>query len=144
MQNIVLLSIGGNSIIEPNQKGTYSEQVENLRVICKEAVVPLLKFNYRLLLTFGKGPEIRNTLIQEESAGDRVPIMPFDVAVFLIPAFLRLIRSQNPLTVLIAYLIRQKPLGWLFGGHRSPALQNCLLQITQDSYTVNPKSIQRR
>jgi carbamate kinase len=81
LEKLIVLAIGGNSIIRHTQKGTYSEQANNITSICKEVVIPILKMGYRIVLVFGKGPGIRNMLIQEDAASGRIPRMPFDTLV---------------------------------------------------------------
>lgn len=75
MMNTLLVALGGNAILRPGQKGTYEEQLENVRV-CSERLVELYQCGYRLVITHGNGPQVGNLLIQNQCAKSQIPIQP--------------------------------------------------------------------
>lgn len=70
----IIIALGGNALIQKNQKGTAEEQLANL-VAPMKAVVGLLD-KYNVIITHGNGPQVGNILLQQESC-DEVPKMPF-------------------------------------------------------------------
>jgi len=74
---LVVIALGGNAILQPGQRGTAEEQLENVRATCRQ-IVTLLEEGYRVVLTHGNGPQVGNIIIQNQ-ATDEVPAMPMDV-----------------------------------------------------------------
>lgn len=70
----IIIALGGNALIQKNQKGTAEEQLANL-VAPMRAVVGLLD-KYNVIITHGNGPQVGNILLQQESCNE-VPKMPF-------------------------------------------------------------------
>lgn len=70
----IIIALGGNALIQKNQKGTAEEQFANL-VAPMRAVVGLLD-KYHVIITHGNGPQVGNILLQQESCSE-VPKMPF-------------------------------------------------------------------
>lgn len=70
----IIIALGGNALIQKNQKGTAEEQLDNL-VAPMRAVVGLLD-KYNVIITHGNGPQVGNILLQQESCSE-VPKMPF-------------------------------------------------------------------
>ncbi len=73
----IVVALGGNSLIRYGQKGTYGEQLENMRVTCRQ-LARMIKAGHDLVITHGNGPQVGNILLQQE-ATDEVPKMPLDV-----------------------------------------------------------------
>lgn len=74
---IVVVALGGNAILHSKQKGTYKEQVDNVKKAVSE-IVKLIKKGYTIALTHGNGPQVGNLYIQNSLAGEVVPPMPLD------------------------------------------------------------------
>jgi carbamate kinase len=75
---IIVVALGGNAILQAHEKGTYEEQVNNVKKAVAE-IVKLIKDGYRIALTHGNGPQVGNLYIQNSLAGEAVPPMPLDV-----------------------------------------------------------------
>ncbi|MDP6656740.1 MAG: carbamate kinase [Nitrospinaceae bacterium] len=73
---IVLIAFGGNALIQKGQKGTASQQFENLKVPMQQ--VARLSKDYRFVITHGNGPQVGNLLLQQESC-EEVPKMPLEI-----------------------------------------------------------------
>lgn len=104
----VVFALGGNAMLQPHQRGTASEQRENLAVTCAQ-MAEVIRSGRRVVITHGNGPQVGNILIQNCTA-DGVPAMPLDVCGA---------ESQG----MIGYMLQQ-------------ALQNELLNGRTGSYPV--------
>lgn len=74
---IIVVALGGNAILQARDKGTYEEQVSNVKKAVRE-IVNIIKKGYRITLTHGNGPQVGNLYIQNSLAGEVVPPMPLD------------------------------------------------------------------
>lgn len=72
----VVVALGGNALIHPNEMGTAERQIARVN----ETVLhlePLTKA-FTLVLTHGNGPQVGNLLLQQERSKEVVPEMPLD------------------------------------------------------------------
>lgn len=76
----ILVALGGNAILQPGQRGTYEEQLQNVQ-ICSEKLAELVGEGYKLVVTHGNGPQVGNLLIQQERATDLTPSLPLHTCV---------------------------------------------------------------
>ncbi len=74
----ILVSLGGNAILQRGQKGTAEEQAKNLENTAKH-LARLIRRGERIAITHGNGPQVGNILLQNEIAKDTLPSMPLDV-----------------------------------------------------------------
>lgn len=75
MSKRTLVALGGNALLQPGQRGTFEEQLENVHASC-ETLVELVENGHRLLVTHGNGPQVGNLLIQNEAASENIPVQP--------------------------------------------------------------------
>lgn len=75
---ILLIALGGNALIQKGQKGTITEQFDNLRIPIRQ--IASLADDYRIIITHGNGPQVGNLLLQQESC-DAVPRLPLEILV---------------------------------------------------------------
>lgn len=80
MKDTIVIALGGNAIIREGQKGTITEQYENIEESCGY-IADLVEEGYNIIITHGNGPQIGNILLQNEAAKDIVPTAPLDVCV---------------------------------------------------------------
>jgi carbamate kinase len=78
MSKTALIAVGGNSLIRAGEKGTIDEQLANTRRTAA-AIVSLVKFGYRLVITHGNGPQVGAQLLRSERASDQVYGQTLDV-----------------------------------------------------------------
>jgi len=81
MRKRVVIALGGNAILQRGQKGTYEEQMENVRKTAKQIVDIILDNDYEVVITHGNGPQVGALLLQQD-AGEHVhniPAQPMDV-----------------------------------------------------------------
>ncbi len=75
---IILVALGGNSLIRKGQEGTAKQQLENLKLPIRQ--VARLSRDYRIIITHGNGPQVGNLLLQQECC-EKVPKMPLEILV---------------------------------------------------------------
>ncbi len=76
----IVVALGGNAILKPGQKGTYTEQLENVKNTTHQ-IAKMVKEGYEVVITHGNGPQVGAILLQNEG-GEKlfgVPSMPMDV-----------------------------------------------------------------
>ncbi len=71
----IVVALGGNAILQPQQQGTAGQQLENIRKTCVQ-IAQMIEMGHRIILTHGNGPQVGNLLIQNDSASSIVPAMP--------------------------------------------------------------------
>jgi len=75
---ITVLALGGNAILQRNQKGTFLEQYQNVRSTTAQ-VAGLVTKGLRLVVIHGNGPQIGATVIRHERGQSEVPALPLFV-----------------------------------------------------------------
>ncbi len=78
MKKVCVVALGGNAIIRKGERETYNNLLKNIRKTC-EKLVFLVKKKYKLVITFGNGPEIGFLALQNELSKKKVDPMPFDI-----------------------------------------------------------------
>jgi len=73
----IVLALGGNALLDSGQKGSYEEQVRNVRTVAKQ-VMRIIDKGHQLVITHGNGPQVGNIAIQESSTTE-VPENPLHV-----------------------------------------------------------------
>ncbi|MGB4444093.1 MAG: carbamate kinase [Dethiobacteria bacterium] len=78
-QETIVVALGGNAILRPGQRGTYAEQMENVRKTSAQ-LAELILNGKRLVVTHGNGPQV-GRIFQQQENGTRVgiPAMPLFV-----------------------------------------------------------------
>jgi carbamate kinase len=74
----VLVSLGGNAILQHGQKGAIEQQATNVQNTAKH-LAQLIRRGDKIAITHGNGPQVGNILLQNEIAKDTLPSMPLDV-----------------------------------------------------------------
>lgn len=74
----VVVALGGNAILQANQRGTAAEQQANVMATAGQ-IADLIELGWEVVVTHGNGPQVGNILIQNEEAAAVVPAMPLDV-----------------------------------------------------------------
>jgi carbamate kinase len=77
-KEILLVALGGNALIRKGQEGTSEEQFANLKVPLRQ--IAELSKDYRIIITYGNGPQVGNLLLQQECCHD-VPRLPLEILV---------------------------------------------------------------
>ena len=77
-RDILLVALGGNALIREGQVGTIEEQFANLHAPLRQAA--RLAQDYRLLITYGNGPQVGHLLLQQERS-NLEPKLPLELLV---------------------------------------------------------------
>ena len=74
----LVIALGGNALQEAGKPATAEAQ---LKVVTKTAeyLVDILEKGYEVILAHGNGPQVGRIVLQNESASQITPPMPFDV-----------------------------------------------------------------
>jgi len=75
---IILIAVGGNSLIRAGEKGTLAEQFGNAQRTAA-VLAELVGEGCRLVITHGNGPQVGAALLRSENAADQVPGQTLDV-----------------------------------------------------------------
>ncbi|MFC5974743.1 carbamate kinase [Carnobacterium antarcticum] len=73
----VVIALGGNAILRPNQEATFENQLKNVE-ISTDSISNVKKAGHQVIITHGNGPQVGNILRQNEEAKDVVPQLPLD------------------------------------------------------------------
>jgi carbamate kinase len=73
----IVLALGGNALADSDQRGTYDEQVRNVRTVARQ-IMKIIDRGHQLVITHGNGPQVGNIALQE-SATSEVPENPLHV-----------------------------------------------------------------
>lgn len=75
----ILVALGGNAVKQAHEKGTYEEQMNNVRIAAKH-IFEMIKRGHQLVITHGNGPQAGALLLQQEAGvALDVPPQPLDV-----------------------------------------------------------------
>lgn len=77
-KGICVVAIGGNAILNENNKGTIDEQLENIRVVCSK-IVSMVSQGYQVVITHGNGPQVGQALLRHKLSSVAVPESTLDV-----------------------------------------------------------------
>ena len=64
-RGLCVIAIGGNAILNEDNEGNLTEQIENIRIVCKK-IVKLIQDGYQIVLTHGNGPQVGQTLLRHK------------------------------------------------------------------------------
>lgn len=78
MGDRVVIALGGNAILQPNEEATFENQLENVRKSA-EVIARIIQKGHTVVVTHGNGPQVGNILRQNEEAKHVVPAFPLDV-----------------------------------------------------------------
>ncbi len=78
----VVIALGGNAILQRDQKGTYEEQMANVMKTAKQIVDIILEGDYEVVITHGNGPQVGALLLHMDAGHQTygIPAQPMDVA----------------------------------------------------------------
>lgn len=72
----IVVALGGNAILQPGQRGTYAEQMENIYKVAAQ-LAGLILNGKRLIVTHGNGPQVGRIFRQQEMGAQAgIPGMP--------------------------------------------------------------------
>lgn len=101
MKKLAVVALGGNALLQSDQKGTIDDQESNAYAT-SECLLKLLNRNYNIVITHGNGPQVGNIMLAN-AAGNKVygiPEMPLDICVAYSQGFIGYIIEQQLKNVL--------------------------------------------
>jgi len=101
MKKLAVVALGGNALLQSNQKGTIEEQESNV-LATANSLVKLLDRDYNIVITHGNGPQVGNIMLAN-SAGFKmygIPEMPLDICVAYSQGFIGYMIEQQLKNVL--------------------------------------------
>ncbi|MBQ2108202.1 MAG: carbamate kinase, partial [Bacteroidales bacterium] len=66
MGKLAMIAFGGNALLKAGQKGTYEEQLANVRSTC-HSLMGLVNKGYDIVIGHGNGPQVGNALLRHEA-----------------------------------------------------------------------------
>lgn len=80
MKKLAVVAFGGNALLRAGQKGTISEQEQNVYDTCA-SVFELINKDYNVVIAHGNGPQVGNILLQNDAGAKMygIPDMPLDI-----------------------------------------------------------------
>ncbi|HYA26521.1 MAG TPA: carbamate kinase [Thermodesulfovibrionales bacterium] len=76
----VLIALGGNALILPDERGYIDEQFRHADA-CMKPIAALIHQGVKMVITHGNGPIVGNILLRNECARDYIPPMPLYICV---------------------------------------------------------------
>ena len=79
MGKLAMIAFGGNALLKAGQKGTYEEQLANVRSTC-HSLMGLVNKGYDIVIGHGNGPQVGNALLRHEAGSKQFGLqsMPMD------------------------------------------------------------------
>ncbi len=74
----VVVALGGNAILQRQDRGTAEEQLANVRQTAQH-IAEIASAGYAVIITHGNGPQVGDILLRNELAIDTLPPMPLDI-----------------------------------------------------------------
>jgi carbamate kinase len=75
---LIVIAIGGNSLIRSDETGTIQEQFKNTRATMKQ-LVGLVQAGFDIVLTHGNGPQVGNLLLRVEATAPEIVSLPLGI-----------------------------------------------------------------
>jgi carbamate kinase len=112
MGKTAVIAFGGNALLRSEQKGTYNEQLENVKDTCK-SIVHLIERGYNIIIGHGNGPQVGNVMLQHEitSRVTDVLAMPLDFCVSETQGSIGYLIEQGLRNILIEHNIKRNVVG---------------------------------
>lgn len=82
MKKLAVVALGGNALLRSGQKGTYDDQLNNVKDTCS-SLLKLAAAGYNLVIAHGNGPQVGNVLLQNDAGSKMYGLesMPMDICV---------------------------------------------------------------
>jgi len=115
MEQLVIIALGGNSLLSAKKRFSFHQEMENVHSACLQ-IKNISRLGYRIVLTHGNGPQVGDILLQQHCARDKVPELPLDVCGaqtqgeigYILQRSLRSILKKPVITVLTQTVVSRK------------------------------------
>ena len=79
-RRLAVIAFGGNALLRPEDRGTYEEQIARAKQAARW-LAEIVRYDYKLVVVHGNGPQVGNILVQAEEASTKIPPQSLDIAV---------------------------------------------------------------
>jgi len=79
-RRLAVIAFGGNALLRPEDRGTYEEQIARAKQAARW-LAEIVRYDYKLIVVHGNGPQVGNILVQAEEASTKIPPQSLDIAV---------------------------------------------------------------
>jgi len=112
MEKTAVIAFGGNALLRSGQKGTYNEQIENVKDTCR-SIVHLIERGYNIIIGHGNGPQVGNVMLQHEITSRMTEIlaMPLDFCVSETQGSIGYLIEQGLRNILLEHNIQRNVVG---------------------------------
>jgi len=112
MGKTAVIAFGGNALLRSGQRGTYNEQIENVKDTCR-SILHLIEKNYNIVIGHGNGPQVGNVMLQHEmtSRVTDVLAMPLDFCVSETQGSIGYLIEQGLRNILFEQKIKRNVIG---------------------------------
>jgi carbamate kinase len=112
MGKTAVIAFGGNALLRSGQRGTYNEQIDNVKDTCR-SIVHLIEQGYNIVLGHGNGPQVGNVMLQHEitSRVTDVLAMPLDFCVSETQGSIGYLIEQGLRNILLEHNIKRNVIG---------------------------------
>ncbi len=77
MKKILVIALGGNAILQRDERGTFEEQMNNVKHAMAQVAEIISRFReYQVVLSHGGGPQVGNVLLQQDAGNTLYGIPP--------------------------------------------------------------------
>jgi len=77
---VAVMRLGGNGLLGAGEEATIERQIARAEQAA-HCIAEIIAAGFRVVIIHGNGPQVGNLLLQMESAAERIPPSPLDVAV---------------------------------------------------------------
>ena len=77
MSKIVVIAIGGNSLMKDKSKISFQDQLKTATETCNH-IIRMINAGYNIVITHGNGPQVGFSLIRTDMASNVLQIVPMD------------------------------------------------------------------
>ena len=74
----IVIALGGNAIKLPQQKGTFEEQLANIRAASRH-ILDFIQHGFEVVISHGNGPQVGTLFVQQEAGSSQVPPQPLEI-----------------------------------------------------------------
>jgi len=112
MKKTAVIAFGGNALLRSGQRGTYNEQLDNVKDTCR-SIIHLIERGYNIIIGHGNGPQVGNVMLQHEITSRTTDIlaMPLDFCVSETQGSIGYLIEQGLRNVLLEHNLQRNVIG---------------------------------
>jgi carbamate kinase len=107
MSKLMVIALGGNSLIKESGKNSAEDQLEVVQSTCSH-IVGLVNKGFNVVITHGNGPQVGFNLLRSEAAKEQLPPQPLDVCVAETQGSIGYMLQQALVNIMTKFVLRQE------------------------------------